>query len=143
MNACIHSVHFCTPDDSLVVRNKLSFIQILSQFVKPPSDTLLRYFNMFHLEPSPSSLQFIYSPFALRVGHVFLFVFQCPSWYEYLTIDYYRWADCRKQGLSLVTTTRKIRGYVHVNFRYLYCCTDTIKKEKNKRTTPFSSSYLC
>jgi hypothetical protein len=34
-------------------------IQILSQFVKPTSDTLLRYFNMFHLAPSPSSLQFI------------------------------------------------------------------------------------
>jgi hypothetical protein len=37
-------VHFCTPDDALVVRNILSFyIHILSQFVKPPSDTLLRY----------------------------------------------------------------------------------------------------
>jgi hypothetical protein len=36
-----------------------SYIQILSQIVKPPSDTLLRYFNMFHLAPSPSSLQFI------------------------------------------------------------------------------------
>jgi hypothetical protein len=34
-------VHFCTPDDALVVRNILSFIKILSQFVKPPSDTLL------------------------------------------------------------------------------------------------------
>jgi hypothetical protein len=34
-------------------------MQILSQFVKPPSDTLLRYFNMFHPAPSPSSLQFI------------------------------------------------------------------------------------
>jgi hypothetical protein len=28
--------------------------------VKPPSDTLLRYFNMFHLAPSPSSLQFTF-----------------------------------------------------------------------------------
>jgi hypothetical protein len=27
--------------------------------VKPPSDTPLRYFNMFNLAPSPSSLQFI------------------------------------------------------------------------------------
>jgi hypothetical protein len=37
-------------DDALVVRNILNFyIQILSQFVKPPSDTLLRYVNMFHL----------------------------------------------------------------------------------------------
>jgi hypothetical protein len=36
-------VHFCTPDEALVVQNKLSFyIQILSQFVEPPSDTLLR-----------------------------------------------------------------------------------------------------
>jgi hypothetical protein len=26
--------------------------------VKPPSDTLLPLFNMFHLAPSPSSLQF-------------------------------------------------------------------------------------
>jgi hypothetical protein len=34
---------FCTPDDALS-RNIMSFhIQILSQFVKPPSDTLLRY----------------------------------------------------------------------------------------------------
>jgi hypothetical protein len=57
-------VHFCTPDDALVVRNILSFYsQILSQFVKPPSDTLLRYFNIFHLEPSPSSLQFIVNMF--------------------------------------------------------------------------------
>jgi hypothetical protein len=41
---------FCTPDDALVLRNILSFIyKILSQFVKPPSDTLLRYFNMFQL----------------------------------------------------------------------------------------------
>jgi hypothetical protein len=31
---------------------------MLSQFVKPRSDTLLPYFNMFHLAPSPSSLQF-------------------------------------------------------------------------------------
>jgi hypothetical protein len=41
-------------------RNKqlLSFYkQILSQVVKPPSDTLLCYFNMFHLPPS--SLQLI------------------------------------------------------------------------------------
>jgi hypothetical protein len=30
----------------------------LSQFVKPPTDTLLRYFNMFHQAPSLSSLQF-------------------------------------------------------------------------------------
>jgi hypothetical protein len=51
---------FCTPDDALVVRNILSFyIQILSQFVKPPSETLYPYFNMFQLAPSPSSLQFI------------------------------------------------------------------------------------
>jgi hypothetical protein len=36
-------------DDALVVRNILSFyIQILSQFLKPPGETLLRYFNMFH-----------------------------------------------------------------------------------------------
>jgi hypothetical protein len=36
-------VFFCTPDDALVVRNILSFhIQIPSQFVKSPSDTLLR-----------------------------------------------------------------------------------------------------
>jgi hypothetical protein len=42
------------------VRNILSFyIQSLSQFVEPPSDTLLRYFNMFNLAPSSSSLQFI------------------------------------------------------------------------------------
>jgi hypothetical protein len=52
-------VHFCTPDDDgLVEQNILSFLyKILSQFVKPPSDTLLRYFNMSHLAPSPSSLQ--------------------------------------------------------------------------------------
>jgi hypothetical protein len=32
-------VQICTPDDELVVRNILSFyIQILSQFVKPPSE---------------------------------------------------------------------------------------------------------
>jgi hypothetical protein len=31
-------------NDALVVRNILSFyLQILSQFVKPPSDTLFRY----------------------------------------------------------------------------------------------------
>jgi hypothetical protein len=64
MNRCTERVHFCTPDDALVVRNilsfytLLSFYTILSQFVKPPSDTLLRYFNMFHIAPSPSSLQF-------------------------------------------------------------------------------------
>jgi hypothetical protein len=53
------NLHLCTPDDALVVRNILSFYkQILSKFVKPPSDTLLRYFNMFHLAPSLSSLQF-------------------------------------------------------------------------------------
>jgi hypothetical protein len=49
-------VHFCTPDDALVVGNILSFLYILSQVVKPPSDTLLRYCDMFHLAPSPSSL---------------------------------------------------------------------------------------
>jgi hypothetical protein len=43
-------VHLCTPDDALVVQNILRFfffwfffyIQILSQLVKPLSDTLLR-----------------------------------------------------------------------------------------------------
>jgi hypothetical protein len=35
------------------------YLQILSQFVKPPSDTLLCYFNMFHLAPSPLSLSII------------------------------------------------------------------------------------
>jgi hypothetical protein len=28
---------------------------------EPPSDTLLRYLNMFHLVPSPTSLQFTYN----------------------------------------------------------------------------------
>jgi hypothetical protein len=38
--------------DALAVRNILTFyIQILSQFVIPPSDAVLRYFNMFHLAP--------------------------------------------------------------------------------------------
>jgi hypothetical protein len=27
--------------------------------MKPPGDTFFRYFNVFHLAPSPSSLQFI------------------------------------------------------------------------------------
>jgi hypothetical protein len=55
----VHLVHLCTLDDLLVVRNILNLIyKILSQFVKPPSDTLQRYFNMFHLAPSPPSLQF-------------------------------------------------------------------------------------
>jgi hypothetical protein len=52
-------VQFCTPDDALVVQNIIVFyIKILSQFVKPPSDTLLPYFNLFNLAPSPTSLQF-------------------------------------------------------------------------------------
>jgi hypothetical protein len=39
------SVHFRTPDNALVMPNIMSFyIQTLSQFVKPPSDTLLRYY---------------------------------------------------------------------------------------------------
>jgi hypothetical protein len=41
-----------------VGRDSVFYLEILSQFVKPSSDTLLRYFDMFHLEPSPSSLQF-------------------------------------------------------------------------------------
>jgi hypothetical protein len=36
--------------------------KLMNQFLKPPSDTLLRYFNMFHLAPTPSSLQFIKFP---------------------------------------------------------------------------------
>jgi hypothetical protein len=42
-----------TPDDALVVQNILSFylyilfIIIYSQFVKPPSDTLLRYDSIY------------------------------------------------------------------------------------------------
>jgi hypothetical protein len=42
-----------------------------------------------------------------------------------------------KQGVWLVTTTRKIHVYIHVNYRYLYCCTVMITKEKKNRTTPF------
>jgi hypothetical protein len=43
------NIHFCTPDDALVVRIILScYIQFHSQFVKPPSVTPLLYFyNMF------------------------------------------------------------------------------------------------
>jgi hypothetical protein len=38
------TVHYCTPDDALVVRNILSSLYTNPfQFVKPPSDTLLRY----------------------------------------------------------------------------------------------------
>jgi hypothetical protein len=49
--------HFCLGVH--FVRNILSFyIQLISQFVKPPSDTLIRYFNMLHLAPSPSSVRF-------------------------------------------------------------------------------------
>jgi hypothetical protein len=33
------------------------YIQILSKFAKPPSDTLHRYFNMFHLAPTPESFE--------------------------------------------------------------------------------------
>jgi hypothetical protein len=33
------------------------FLQILSQFMKPLSDTHLRYFNMIHLVPPPLFLQ--------------------------------------------------------------------------------------
>jgi hypothetical protein len=52
-------VYFFTPYDALLMRKILSFyIQLFPQFVKPPSGTL-RYFNMFHLAPSPSSLQII------------------------------------------------------------------------------------
>jgi hypothetical protein len=43
-----NSIYFALPDDAPVVRYILIFyIQILSQFVNPPSDTLLRYFNTF------------------------------------------------------------------------------------------------
>jgi hypothetical protein len=41
----------CTPDDALEERNIFNFfflIQILSQFVKQPIDTLHCYFNIFH-----------------------------------------------------------------------------------------------
>jgi hypothetical protein len=47
--------------------NTNELIKILSQFVKPPSDTLLRYFNMFHLAPSPSSLQFRYNKYSIGI----------------------------------------------------------------------------
>jgi hypothetical protein len=52
-------VHFRTPDDAPVVQNIFSFLYSKSISVcETPSDTLLCYFNMFHLAPSPSSLQF-------------------------------------------------------------------------------------
>jgi hypothetical protein len=52
-------VLFCIPDDAQVVRSILSFIyKILSYFVKPPNDTVLGYFIMFHVVPSPSPVQF-------------------------------------------------------------------------------------
>jgi hypothetical protein len=57
-------------------------------FVKPPSDTLLPYFNMFHLAPSPSSLKFtelnllslsVQKLLNKDLQHVFLFdVLSCP-----------------------------------------------------------------
>jgi hypothetical protein len=37
--------------------------------VKPPSDTLLRYFQIFHLVPLLSSLQFIFLTGLLYVPH--------------------------------------------------------------------------
>ena len=46
-----------TLENGLAVRNIYSVLKHnLFHFVKPPSDTLLCYF-MFHLVPSPSSLQ--------------------------------------------------------------------------------------
>jgi hypothetical protein len=49
MNSFLYSsVHFCTPDDSLLVQDILSFTyKIKSLFVKPPSDTLFRYHRQF------------------------------------------------------------------------------------------------
>jgi hypothetical protein len=53
------NVHFCTSDDTLVVRNILSFFYTnQSQFVKPPRDALLRYI-MYHLEHTPNSSEMI------------------------------------------------------------------------------------
>jgi hypothetical protein len=44
------NLYIKTPDDALVVQNILSFqIQILSQFVKPPSDTLVQFFKSYYL----------------------------------------------------------------------------------------------
>jgi hypothetical protein len=45
----------------VVPQTGIEFVNVymyLSQFVKPPSDTLPSYFNMFNLVPSPSSLRF-------------------------------------------------------------------------------------
>jgi hypothetical protein len=53
-------VHFCTPDDALVVRNILSFY--LSQFVKPPSDTLLRYCDILFVTVTNFCLENISKP---------------------------------------------------------------------------------
>jgi hypothetical protein len=41
--------HFCTHDDALVLQNILSFFMYKAQFVKPPSDTLLRYDSIYTL----------------------------------------------------------------------------------------------
>jgi hypothetical protein len=44
-------VHFCTPENALLVWNILSFkYKILSQFVKPPSDTLASWL-LQHVSP--------------------------------------------------------------------------------------------
>jgi hypothetical protein len=49
-----NSIHFALLVHCQEYRTELGFyVQTLSQFVNPPSDTIHRYFNMFHLAPSP------------------------------------------------------------------------------------------
>jgi hypothetical protein len=43
--------------------------------MKPPSDTLLHFFNMFHLAPSPSPLQLIPAVVCSNIFHTNLVAF--------------------------------------------------------------------
>ena len=54
------NIHF-TPRGTHSVPQKIRYFKdkILFQFAKPPCDNLLRYFSMFHLAASPSSLRHI------------------------------------------------------------------------------------
>ena len=67
-NLHVNPAILCTLIDALVVRNILSPLKNrLYYFVKPLSDNLLLYFKMFHLSPSPSSLQHVNNPSLVQV----------------------------------------------------------------------------
>jgi hypothetical protein len=101
--------------------------------VNPPSDTLLRHFNMFYLAPWPSSLQFTHKIFVfVKIGLIWL---KCNM--SFSRINFNVWNSIRTYSLFSTTFFLQLPIFVRP-FPLLWGYNDVYKGSPNGKCNVFS-----